>query len=232
MSKNTFVHTRFWQDSYVSELDPIEKLLFLYSITSPALGLTGMYEAPLRFIAFETGIDREMVLKIYERFRKDKKIIYYEGWVCVINYVKYQSFKGPKLAIAIQRELNVIPSHILSFFEKNGYPMDTLSILSRDRDRDRERERKGNSNKKFQESFAKFWKVYPRKVSKTTAEKSWNKLKPSPSLVEKILADVNQKANSESWTKDGRRFCPHPSTYINQKRWEDEDVVDEVLVVD
>jgi hypothetical protein len=27
---------------------------------------------------------------------------------------------------------------------------------------------------------------------------------------------------SAEWTKDGGQFIPHPATWLNQKRWEDE----------
>ncbi len=140
MSKNTFFNTRFWQDSYVSDLDPSEKLLFVYSITSPALGLTGIYEIPIKNIALETGIDKEMILKIFKRLEQDKKVIYKNGWLCVVNYPKYQRFSGDKLLIAVEREIKAIPSDILKFFIKNKYPIDTLSIPSMDMDRDMDKE--------------------------------------------------------------------------------------------
>lgn len=127
-TKNTYFHTRFWQDNYISELDPSEKLLFVYSITSPSLGLTGIYETPLKYIALDTGIDREMVAKILSRFQKDKKIAYKDGWLCVVNYPKYQSFKGEPLLKAVKKEIDAIPVEILNYFIDYGYPIDTLSI--------------------------------------------------------------------------------------------------------
>lgn len=140
MSKNTFFNTRFWQDSFTSDLDPVEKLLFIYCITSPYLSLTGIYEIPLKFIAMETGLDKEMVIKILNRFEEKKKVLYREGWLCIVNYPKYQSFKGEKLEIALNREINAIPKDILDFFVGEGYPIDTLSIQSRDMDKEMDKE--------------------------------------------------------------------------------------------
>lgn len=141
MSKNTFFNTRFWQDSYIADLDPSEKLLFVYCLTCPALSLTGIYELAVKYIAIETGIDKEMVVKMLARFADDKKIMYRDGWLCVVNYPKYQSFKGEKLAVAINREIKAIPKDVLSFFVKSGYPIDTLSILPLDRDKDMEQDK-------------------------------------------------------------------------------------------
>lgn len=140
MSKNTFFNTRFWQDSFVADLDPSEKLLFIYCITSPNLSLCGIYEVPLKYIAIETGLDRDMVPKIFARFEQKKKIMYRDGWLCVLNYPKYQSFKGEKLEIALEREIKAIPKDILNEFVENGYPIDTLSIVSRDMDKDKDKE--------------------------------------------------------------------------------------------
>lgn len=140
MSKNTFFNTRFWQDNFVADLDPSEKLLFIYCITSPNLSLCGIYEVPLKYIAIETGIDRDMVPKIFARFEEKKKIMYRDGWLCVLNYPKYQSFKGEKLEVALEREIKAIPKDILDEFILNGYPIDTLSILSLDMDKDMDKE--------------------------------------------------------------------------------------------
>lgn len=128
MSKNTYFHTRFWQDSYVCDLDPSEKLIFIYALTSPYLGLTGIYEVPLKYIAVETGIEKDMVAKILKRFQDDKKIIYHEGWLCVVKYPRYQSFKGEPLLKAVNKEISAIPKDILEYMIGYGYPIDTLSI--------------------------------------------------------------------------------------------------------
>ena len=71
-----------------------------------------------------------------------------------------------------------------------------------------------------EDSFDSFWKIYPRKESKQNARKAWDKLKPSPALAEKIIKGVLIYAATPQWTKDGGQFIPHPSTFLNQRRWE------------
>lgn len=91
MAKLRSVNTHFWSDNYVAELDPIEKLLFLYLITNPLTTLAGCYEISERRIAFDTGIDKDMVIKILGRFQDSGKLVYRDGWVLLTNFLSNQS---------------------------------------------------------------------------------------------------------------------------------------------
>jgi len=71
-------------------------------------------------------------------------------------------------------------------------------------------------------NFDKFWRVYPKRVSKGAAEKSFAKLNPDEQLLAVIIAAVERAKGTEDWLKDGGQFIPHPATYLNQKRWLDE----------
>lgn len=70
--------------------------------------------------------------------------------------------------------------------------------------------------------FAEFWSAWPRKVGKAQAEKAWSKLHPSDDLVTAILRAIAAQSRSPQWLKDGGQFIPHPATWLNGKRWEDE----------
>ncbi|HEX5034975.1 MAG TPA: hypothetical protein VFW62_10865 [bacterium] len=74
--------------------------------------------------------------------------------------------------------------------------------------------------------FERFWKAYPRRVSRAKAERAWRRLKPSEQLTVKILQAVERAKTSEDWRKDGGMFIPYPASYLNQRRWEDETEVD------
>lgn len=69
--------------------------------------------------------------------------------------------------------------------------------------------------------FSRFWSAYPNKVKKNVAEISWAKLSPDDALTDTIIADIERRKKTE-WSGDGERFIPHPTTYLNQHRWEDE----------
>lgn len=70
------------------------------------------------------------------------------------------------------------------------------------------------------EGFDEFWEAYPRKTSKAEARKAWNKLKPNEELREKMLASIEAWKNTDQWREP--RYIPHPSTWLNQERWNDE----------
>ena len=70
--------------------------------------------------------------------------------------------------------------------------------------------------------FDAFWNAYPRKKDKAKAMQAWQKIKKEPDVLEKILSALEWQGRSDDWTKDGGKFIPHPSTYLNGRRWEDE----------
>jgi hypothetical protein len=92
MSKLRSVNTHFWSDTYVVDLDPIEKLLFLYLLTNEKTNMLGIYELHIRRISFDTGIDKDMVMKIFDRFEEKEKAKYLDGYVVLRNFIKHQSY--------------------------------------------------------------------------------------------------------------------------------------------
>lgn len=70
--------------------------------------------------------------------------------------------------------------------------------------------------------FDSFWKEYPKKVSKQEAVKAFNKLEPDTTLLDTILEALRTQKRSSDWTRDNGQYIPHPATWLNQRRWEDE----------
>lgn len=71
------------------------------------------------------------------------------------------------------------------------------------------------------DGFEDFWRAYPKKVAKPAAIRAFRSAKINGNLPE-VLAHIRSMATSEGWTKSGGQFVPNPSTYLNQRRWEDE----------
>lgn len=78
------------------------------------------------------------------------------------------------------------------------------------------------ANGSLRERFADFWRCYPRKVGKDAAWKSWDRIKPSADLLAQMLAVLAWQKQQEAWVRDGGHYVPHPSTWLNQGRWQDE----------
>ena len=87
----------------------------------------------------------------------------------------------------------------------------------------KKKELKEVERKNALQGFDDWWAIYPRKVSKAQAEKAFAKAVPArialPALMEKT------KAFAASWKDKPRAeltFCPHPSTWLNDARYDDE----------
>jgi len=65
--------------------------------------------------------------------------------------------------------------------------------------------------------FTKFWACYPRRVGKGIAVRSW----VSNGCEE--IADEIIKAVKKYPFSDEIQYVPHPSTFLNQWRWLDEE---------
>jgi uncharacterized protein YdaU (DUF1376 family) len=72
------------------------------------------------------------------------------------------------------------------------------------------------------EGFDSFWSAYPRKVAKAEAQKSFIKINPDAEVLGQMIASLAKSRQSTDWLKDNGQFVPFPSTWLNQRRWEDE----------
>jgi hypothetical protein len=73
----------------------------------------------------------------------------------------------------------------------------------------------------YSREFGFFWEIYPRQVGKGEAFASWQRL----TLDQQRRAYVALKAQLPALTarlnENGKNVCPHPSTWINQGRFDD-----------
>lgn len=70
--------------------------------------------------------------------------------------------------------------------------------------------------------FDEFYAAYPRHVDRAKAEKAWLKINPDAELQARILQAVAVQKRSPQWVKDNGSFIPHPTSWLNGKRWEDD----------
>lgn len=70
----------------------------------------------------------------------------------------------------------------------------------------------------YTSNFETFWKEYPRKIGKGAALKAW-KRNGIPDL-DILLTALSKQKKSKQW--EDSQFIPHPATWLNQGRWEDE----------
>ena len=68
------------------------------------------------------------------------------------------------------------------------------------------------------EQFEEFWKLYPRKKGKGAAKKKYRFI---PEEKHKLILQ-SLRAHIKAWKGVEEQFIPHPTTWLNQERWEDE----------
>lgn len=71
---------------------------------------------------------------------------------------------------------------------------------------------------KKDDKFNEFWNLYPRKVKKFVARRIFNRLS------KKDIEDIFNvyKDHLIRWKETELQYVPHASTWLNQRRWEDE----------
>lgn len=165
MSKLRSVNTHFWNDNFIIDSDPLEKLLFLYLLTNPNTNMLGIYEHHVKKIAFETGIDKDMVLKLFDRFTEAKKVKYKDGHVILLNFLKNQSFNS-NMQISAIRTWNDLPLSVredsfcepiikaLEGFERIGEPIAKVEY-EYELEYERELEKEGEEESGFSLPFIK-----------------------------------------------------------------------------
>ena len=80
------------------------------------------------------------------------------------------------------------------------------------------------NNSSCPDGFHRFWEAYPLKKSKFEAQKAWKNMKINEETCEEIIKKVNLFKNRDKKWLAG--YIPHASTFLNQRRWEDEVEID------
>jgi len=83
-------------------------------------------------------------------------------------------------------------------------------------DADNDNENNNENENSINIPFDEFWDFYDKKIARVKCEKKWKKLKNSER--EEIMKTL---PGFLKLIKD-KQYQPHPFTYLNQRRWEDE----------
>ncbi len=81
---------------------------------------------------------------------------------------------------------------------------------------------KSKSGKTVHPLFAEFYTAYPRKVAKPAALKAFCAINPDDSTLQAMLAAIEAQGLAARCAAGDVRFVPHPATWLNGRRWEDQ----------
>jgi hypothetical protein len=125
MSKQRIIKDEIWDDDWFYDLDPSEKLVWLFLLTNPRNNIAGVYKLNRRWGATSCGLDKDVFEVILKRFLKDEKISTYKEWLVLMNFHKHQS-NNPKVEAGVLRILGDLPKEVF-----NLLPIDSLCIAYR-----------------------------------------------------------------------------------------------------
>jgi hypothetical protein len=146
------------------------------------------------------------------------------GWV-VVNYIKYRAIRDEE----DRREQNRLAQQRWRERQKGVLTVGEVSSVSQDKPIQKQKQKKNNPptprkrGSDEPEGFAEFWKSYPRKTAKAAAMRAYAKLEPDEALRALLSAAIRRQAAGEQWRRDGGQFIPHPASWLNGRRWEDQE---------
>lgn len=163
------------------------------------------------------GIERQNVRTALKRFEKLEFLTIKSTTTgMLITICNYSSYQDSKSKANQQSNQDLTKTQ----------PRPNQDLTTNNNDNKNNNDKKVNKNIRSKElaenNFSKFWSAYPKKVAKSQALKSFTRLNPSNELLNEILANLRARSNHPDWTKDGGQYIPNPTTYLNQKRWEDQ----------
>jgi hypothetical protein len=125
MSSQRPIKDEMWSDDWFYDLDPSEKLLWVFLLTNDRQNVAGVFKANERWIGANTGFEKQVVEMILSRFEKLDKIRRVDDWIIITNHYKHQSL-SPKIEAGIKRIVGELPKNVLK-----RYPMDMVCIRYR-----------------------------------------------------------------------------------------------------
>jgi len=205
------IHTSFWSDSFIQDLEKDQKLFYLYLLTNERTRQCGVYEITKKQISYDLGYTIDRVSILLEYFIKVGKIKYNDVTkeLAIGNWLKYNNSTSPKVKSCIDKEFAYCKDTLLIEYVKS---MDTAS----QEEQEEEQEEIYINTKIEIFSFNEFWELYPNKTGKQKSEQIFKKLKDSE--LQKIKDTIKSFINFKPFETYNH---PNPTTYLNQKRWED-----------
>ena len=134
------IHTSFWSDPFIQDLDNDHRLFYLYLLTNEKTKQCGIYEISKKQISFELGYSIDRVSKLLAYFIKNDKILYSEATkeVALKNWMKYNASTSPKVVSCIKSELCSVKDRVLIEYVNGMY---TASQEEQEEEEEQEQEK-------------------------------------------------------------------------------------------
>jgi len=165
------IHTSFWSDSFIQDLEKDQKLFYLYLLTNERTRQCGVYEITKKQISYDLGYTMDRVSILLEYFIKAGKIKYNSTTkeLAIGNWLKYNNSTSPKVKSCIDKEFGYCKDTVLIEYVKS---MDTLSQEEEEQEEEQEEyllpkilfNYKKCSDKELIDELSKFKETYSKDI--------------------------------------------------------------------
>ena len=220
--KTRIIQTKYWKDSVVHGLSPDARFLFIYLLTCEQINICGVFELPDDYIQIDTGLTQGQLEKAKKELQVTGRCRFKSGWIKVVNAEKHNNYRNaPANQKAYERELSFIPRDLLDSLDSTVDTSIDSSVHTTYKSEIRNNKPKTIKQKtEFVDNFEEFWSEYPRKVGKQKAQELYSRLQKNGVVHESIMRGL--RSQLPDMKKKEVQYIPHPATWLNQGRWEDE----------
>lgn len=197
------------------EMPPTSQLLYFH--LAMEADDDGFVSSPKKVMKTVGSAEDDYKILIAKRF-----IIPFESGVCVIKHWLIHNFiRNDRYSVTQyvkEKELLQIDKATSKYqLKKPGMTLGIPDVIPMV-DPGKDRLGKDRLGKDTLPDFDIFWESYPLKVGKEAAKKSFSKIPQN--LYPTIMEALEKQKSSGIWKE--AQYTPHASTWLNQKRWEDE----------
>jgi len=117
------IHTSFWSDTFIQDLDNDHKLFYLYLLTNERTKQCGIYEISKKQMSFDLGYSIDRVSKLLKYFINCDKIMYSDATkeLALKNWGKFNHSTSPKVVSCLKSELSNIKDRVLIEYVNGMY---------------------------------------------------------------------------------------------------------------
>jgi|GEM_PF-6532542 len=255
MSKQRIIRDEMWSDEWFYDLDPSEKLLWVFLLTNPRCNIAGIYKVNISWIGNHTGFEKKVVEMLLERFEKEGKIVFVHGHVFIKNFLKNQA-ESPNVIKGINRIFDELSTEMQEYFTNNsttpveegaskGYHtllnftllnstklnLDTTNVVGKSQELEKNQNPDGSYGNPEINKIFDFWhetigyKVQGKKQANRNAAKNLIK-KHSYEGVERLILGI-AKANEDRFAPRIADFVELQSNYNKLLAWGNKILVDD-----
>lgn len=221
-AKSRTINTIIWEDEKFETFSPDEKWFWTTILINPSSNNLGAYKLTILRLQRLLGYDKITIENMLYRFMNNYEMIKYDfetQEILILNWSKYNWTTSPTYKSNLLKLIEKIDSETI----KKDLELILRDFYGKEKIK-QEVVVKGEVpfGVDLGELFNMFWKAYPKKQGKGNAEAWFKRHRPNEQLVFEMIKAIEKFKQTSDWKKDNGQFIPHPTTWLNGKRWLDE----------